>query len=401
MRTADFKLSPEALQVIGAIKAIGARPYLVGGCVRDTMLGLVSKDFDIEVHGLTSVEPLIKAMRKIGRIDEVGKAFGCMKMFDLDIDITLPRRDSKVGSGHRGFDVEVDLGMTTTEAASRRDFTINSMMFDPITETLLDPFHGQIDLRTRIIRHTSEAFAEDPLRVLRGVRFATRFGFALAGSTAELCLSLRDSFSELATERVWGEWEGILLKGRDFITGMQALRETGWDEHFPELSAVLGDETSQAAARMVGFKSPERKLMVVMASLVLESGQSKIKSIGAPRWLVGASAELAREVSLFDHMYLLTDLNKMARRLSPLSIQIATEVRPDVQIEMMARLTGVFEEPLPRLVDGHELIAVGYEAGPLFKDIFDGLKALQDDGVIRTKEEAWAWIEKEFPLEAL
>ena len=181
-----------------------ARAYLVGGCVRDALLGRTVKDFDVEVFGV-SYAGLERALRRWGRVDLVGRSFGVVKLTTgsgLAYDFAIPRRDRKVTPGHKGFEVEFDADITPAEAASRRDFTINALMFDPHRGEVLDFFGGKNDLGARVLRHTSAAFVEDPLRVLRGMQFAARFDFTAAPETLALCREIRASYSELAVERV-------------------------------------------------------------------------------------------------------------------------------------------------------------------------------------------------------
>lgn len=178
----------------------------------------------------------------MGKVDAVGASFGVLKYTSSEgenIDFSLPRRDSKVASGHKGFLVEVDPSMTTIEAAARRDFTINSMMFD-MDGNLIDHFGGREDLREGILRHTSEHFAEDPLRVLRAFQFAGRFGFSVAPETVELCRSLRSSFQELPPERVWAEFEKWAAKSIKPSAGLRFLQQCGWLDCFPALFNMVG-----------------------------------------------------------------------------------------------------------------------------------------------------------------
>ncbi|MEQ2005542.1 MAG: polynucleotide adenylyltransferase [Limisphaerales bacterium] len=219
-----------------------ARAFLVGGCVRDALLGLSVKDFDVEVFGV-SYERLAKALRQWGRVDFVGQSFGVVKLTTgsgLAYDFSIPRRDRKVAQGHKGFEVEFDASITPQEAASRRDFTINTLMFDPRRGEVLDFFGGQADLRERVLRHTSAAFVEDPLRVLRGMQFASRFNLRAAPETIALCRSIKASFGELAVERVGDEWFKWAAKSAVPSVGLRFLADTEWIEHFPELSALRG-----------------------------------------------------------------------------------------------------------------------------------------------------------------
>lgn len=217
------------------------RAYLVGGCVRDALIGISHKDFDIEVFGI-SYEKLVNVLSRWGKTDLVGRSFGVVKLRigECVFDFTIPRRDSKVGPGHKGFAVEFDENITPQEAASRRDFTVNAIMYDPRTHQLLDFFGGVADLQKRILRHTSAAFTEDPLRVLRGMQFASRFNLQPAVETIELCRSMKHSLPELAVERVREEWFKWAEKSVTPSIGLRFLRDTGWMEHFPELGAIIG-----------------------------------------------------------------------------------------------------------------------------------------------------------------
>lgn len=218
------------------------RALLVGGCVRDALSGGQVQDWDVEVFGLDV--PVVEAwLQAHGRVDWVGKSFGIYKLKLRSgevVDVGLPRRDSKRGPGHKGFQVEVDLSLSPREAAQRRDFTINALMWDPLTGELLDFFGGQDDWEQKVLRHTSPAFVEDPLRVLRGMQFAARFGLQAAPETLELCRSIRHHFGELPVERVWMEWEKWAHRSAFPSSGLRFLKESGWLEHFPPLAALVG-----------------------------------------------------------------------------------------------------------------------------------------------------------------
>src|SRR5688572_11477490 len=204
--------------------------YLVGGCVRDWLLGIPNKDYDIEVFGL-SYEELTRALGRWGKIDLVGRSFGVIKLTTASketFDFSLPRRDSKVAPGHKGFDVEFDASITPEEAAARRDYTINSLMFDPRERKVLDFFEGERDLKGGILRHTSEAFPEDPLRVLRGMQFASRFNLAAAPETIDLARKIKKTHPELARERVRDEWFKWAEKSKTSSLGLKFLVQTEW-----------------------------------------------------------------------------------------------------------------------------------------------------------------------------
>ena len=216
--------------------------YLVGGCVRDWLLGASVKDFDLEVFG-TDYDRLVQALSRWGRVDRVGRSFGVVKLTVAPgetHDFTLPRRDSKVAPGHRGFRVEVDPALGPRDAAARRDFTINALMWHPGRRELLDFFGGESDLRSGILRHTSEAFDEDPLRVLRGMQFAGRFRLTGAPDTLALCRGIADRYSELPVERIREEWFKWAAQSVQPSAGLRWLKDSGWRIHVPELAALDG-----------------------------------------------------------------------------------------------------------------------------------------------------------------
>ena len=154
--------------------------------------------------------------------------------------LSLPRRDSKTGRGHRDFLAEFDESITPKEAASRRDFTINAMSFDPETGEVLDFFGGQQDLRDRVLRATSDAFSEDPLRVLRGMQFACRFDLTLDANTAEMSRAIAGEYGTLPKERVSEEFMKWAVKSIRPGRLLGYLTETSWIAHFPEIQKLAG-----------------------------------------------------------------------------------------------------------------------------------------------------------------
>ncbi|HSK70972.1 MAG TPA: hypothetical protein VK892_04710, partial [Pyrinomonadaceae bacterium] len=168
------------------IKQNGGRAMLVGGCVRDALMGFEPKDWDVEIYGIKP-QKLREILDSFGRVDAVGEAFTVYKLGN-DLDVSLPRREKKTSRGHKGFVVEGDPNMSFEEACKRRDFTINAILQDVLTGEIIDPFGGRKDLKRKIIRHvSSETFAEDSLRVLRAAQFAARFEFDIAPETVGLC----------------------------------------------------------------------------------------------------------------------------------------------------------------------------------------------------------------------
>lgn len=205
---------------------------MVGGCVRDRILGREAKDIDFEVFG---VDPA-KAIAAFPGCNTVGKSFGVIKLGD--IDIAFPRRETKLGSGHRGFAIEADPSLSLAEAAARRDFTINAIYEDPLTGERLDPYGGIADLEKRVLRQVSSHFAEDPLRVLRAMQFIARFDLSPAPELVAVCRGIGEE--GLSKERKFEEWGKLLLKGEKISKGLSFLREVGWVEYYPELERCIG-----------------------------------------------------------------------------------------------------------------------------------------------------------------
>jgi tRNA nucleotidyltransferase (CCA-adding enzyme) len=230
---------PRVLEICRAVKTAGGRAYLVGGLVRDRLMGSTAeaRDYDLEVYGLDGAK-LRTLLERFGRVNAVGEAFTVYKVGD--IDVSIPRRDSKTGSGHKGFTVTGDPAMSIEEAARRRDFTVNAMLCDPLNGEVLDPHGGLADLKAKRLRAVDPAtFVEDSLRVLRGMQFAARFEFSIDPSTVTLCRSIR--LDDLPSERIWGEFEKLLMRSKRPSIGLQAGLDLGViDALFPDFKALVG-----------------------------------------------------------------------------------------------------------------------------------------------------------------
>ena len=373
-----IKLPEDLRVVLNAIRAIG-RPRLVGGCVRDALLGREPKDFDIEVPGVT-FEQLRRCLSHFGGTDVIGRSFGVIKLRlqEREYDFALPRRESKTGAGHRGFAVAADPTLSDAEAAARRDFTINAIAWDPFTDQLIDPCDGRRDLEQRVLRHASTAFGEDPLRVLRAMQFAARFELTLAPETAQLCRSIVPTYAELAIERVWAEWDKWAVQSRQPGRGLRVLEETGWLVHFPEIAALRGtpqdpewhpegdvfDHTRYCLDALTALPAwqnadPVRRRRLSFAVLAHDFGKPattvRAEKRGVLRWVspnhaaqglaptrsflsrIGAPLELPEAVGPLvqfhlahhfspDGRYTDTQVRRLARRLAPATIDDLCEV---------------------------------------------------------------------------
>ena len=230
-------MTDAALGIVRAVREAGGRALVVGGWVRDRIMGRSSKDIDIEVYGIPA-DRLRDLLAGFGPVNAVGESFTVYKV--ADIDVSLPRRESKVGRGHKGFEVHGDPTLSPEEAARRRDFTINAIAWDPLTDTYVDPFDGRGDIeRRRLAAVDPQTFGDDSLRVLRALQFAARFEFELDPATAELCRVI--SLDDLPAERIWGEMEKLLLQARRPSIGFDLALKLGViDQLFPEMRALVG-----------------------------------------------------------------------------------------------------------------------------------------------------------------
>ncbi len=237
---------PKVLEnILCNLQELGARPILVGGCVRDHFLNIPVKDYDVEIFGIDSYETIENSLKKFGSVKLVGKSFGVLtlRVDKYDFDFALPRTEKKIGNAHQDFEVITDANLSFKEAAIRRDFTINAIGYDFSKKKFLDPFNGIIDLEKKLIKHIDDrTFIEDSLRVYRAVGFASRFDFKIEEKTKELCRQIisSDELEYLPKERIFEELKKLFLKSSRPSIGFELIRQLGILKYFPELNALIG-----------------------------------------------------------------------------------------------------------------------------------------------------------------
>ena len=398
------KMTSSIYPLISTLTSNTTQPYMVGGCVRDAIIGVESKDIDIEVHGVSSMDELKRMLIEDGlfredEVDEVGKSFGVLKVRCRGqvVDVSLPRSEKKTGKSHGSFKITVDPTLTLEQAASRRDITINSIMYNTRTGVFVDPFGGIEDIENRVIRHTSEAFSEDPLRVLRVVQFAARFGFSVAYETIQLCRELVDEFQYLSIERVWGEFEKIAEKGRFIDYAMEILRETEWSRHFPAIHGYTGI-MAQRTADLYRQAGDENYSWAVVVCMALQSHDpiQFCESIGAPQTVVKAVQKMApinKDKYLFSE-YNPTAARVLARKLAPYSIYDFAKIIQHAGIAEEAFLAGVLDKPEAPWITGHDLIERGIKQDRHFGEIMKGFIDAQDRRQFYNKRQALAQLDK-------
>lgn len=452
-------MNPEVITLCEAVREAGGRAMLVGGSVRDRLLGIESKDFDIEVYGLEA-SVLRTVLERIGRVNAVGEHFSVYKLVfhrpapagnpsdsspapsqRFEIDVSLPRRESKSGRGHRGFVIEGDPEMSFEEAARRRDFTINAILYDPLTGETVDPFGGRQDFERRILRAVAaDTFVEDSLRVLRAVQLAARLELTIEPATVELCRTI--DLSDLPRERIWGEIEKLLTLARRPSIGLDAALELGaLDQLFPEIRALAGGSQADRtylerdafnhiklsldeAARAAGELSKPERIAVMLATLFHDTGKPPAASDKSG---VDATCRALDKLGVYgvegydvrsqvlalvrDHLKPRDfyqsrdtttdgDFRRLAQRVDlDLLYRVAkacarvqgsaSTIAEDWFIEK-AQALGVEHSPPAPLLQGRHLVEAGIEPGPQMGRLLRKIYELQLDGKVTTLEEALA-----------
>jgi tRNA nucleotidyltransferase (CCA-adding enzyme) len=437
-------------EIARAVRERGGRALVVGGWVRDRLLGLESKDFDLEVFGIPAGE-LPSLLAPFGRVEPIGQSFPVYKIGTIDIG--LPRRESKAGRGHKGFIVEGDPSMALEEAARRRDFTINAISWDPLTDEYLDAFHGRDDLRRKTLRAVDpRTFGDDSLRVLRAVQFAARFEMTLDNGIAALCRAIR--LDDLPPERIWGEIEKLLLRARRPSIGFALALELGVvDQLFPELKALVGCEQEpewhpegdvwihtlmvidQARQRIDDLDRPDQ-LILMLGAVAHDFGKPATTAVidGRIRSLNHEEEGVAPATAFLDRLNIHSIdgkdvrgqvLGLVAHHLKPgmlfkvrheLTDGAFRRLAQKANLELLARVAkadclgrtghfdcsamdwflerarelGVDRSPPKPLLLGRHLLELGMQPGPGMGALLKQIYERQLDGEIKTTEEAMA-----------
>lgn len=407
------------MQIAERIRDAGGKCYLVGGFVRDAMLGRNSRDFDVEVYD-TDQETLLKILSDFGRPNLVGKAFGVVHLVSkgLDLDFSFPRTENKIGEGHRGFLVETHLHLTFAEAALRRDFTVNAMGLSLPELELSDPYDGKGDLERGILRHVSAAFAEDSLRVLRGVQFASRFSLRLAPETAELCRTL--SLDDLSSERILEEFRKWLLKPGRPSFGLSAFLEMDLSRFFPEIAPLDGsfenlgmllDNVSERLSRIDPISGE------VLAFAALLSGAENVSAVNGFLSRITNEVKILKRVpelyallpdfvaraktSEFDDEFLRRSSLKLGG-LFPACLYLestpflepAARAASAENLKRSAERLGVFDAPPEPFLKGADLLSMGLSPGRRIGEIIREEFELQLGGKILCRDDALRFAEK-------
>ena len=303
-----FNTQPVVGTIIRSIDKAGGVAYLVGGAVRDLILGRDVKDLDIEIHGL-ELQKVEALLSMCGPVDLVGKSFGVLRVHPLDIDWSLPRIDST----GRKPEVSIDPFMDIAQALKRRDLTMNAMAINLVTYELIDPFNGLQDMQQRVLRTTDgHFFVEDPLRFYRVMQFVGRFEMQPDAELNQICMHMK--LKGVSQERISDEFEKLLLKSVRPSLGLRWIAYIGrLLELLPELGALAGvmqdpgwhpegdafEHTMQAidAAAQLEYKDEHEKLLVMLAALCHDLGKVDTTTCSAGHWLSHGHAQESGKIA--------------------------------------------------------------------------------------------------------
>jgi len=441
--------------VLDKIEESGGKYYFVGGSCRDFLLGIKPKDIDIEVYGVP-YNKLLCLLSEFGSVDEFGKSFGIIKFKtpSQEIEFALPRKDSKVGNKHTDYEVVYDINLPLEIAASRRDYTINSLMMDS-SGKIYDFFNGQEDLKNKVLRATSQAFGQDALRVLRGFSLAGRFDLKVEFGTAKMCSDLRSEYDSLSLDRIWMEFFKWATMSNKPSSGLQFLIDSRWSEFYPEFHSNIGvmqnpifhpeifvekhtmyvcDEAMEIANRE---NLDEHNKLILMFSALChdfakathsqgiypqitsygheEAGrplaESFLQRIGAPKYLFDHVPILVSNHMAYLNAQSEKAVRKLSKRLEPSNIYMLSLLinsdhsgrhplpkgLPEKAVKMleMSKREGIHHAPPKRILEGKHLKEIGLTPSPIFGTLISQCYGLQLNGQVKNLEEALQWV-KEF-----
>lgn len=347
-----------------------AKCYVVGGAVRDRLLGHGCKDYDIECFGI-SVDDFESAMAHLGA-QGVGKSFFVYKYHD--IDISLPRREQKVSPGHRGF--EVSLATEEKEASRRRDFTINTLMYDIENEQIIDYWNGLEDLKNRIVRVVDEnSFIEDSLRVLRAMQFTSRFGFKVEERTCRLCQDIL--LDDLPKERIFKEFEKMftgayLHYGLYYLFALDIAQKL-FHERIEKNAFLLLSRLLQKSQKNFEEKLKPYYFLFICREYFSTDIEMILESLGAPKsyYKKIAVSPVPKNITI----PFIANLS-----LKEGIVEYVGNYHP--QVRSMAKVLDVWDKPFDRGVTPLELIAEGFSG----KELGDELERRTQEKIKNLKE---------------
>jgi tRNA nucleotidyltransferase (CCA-adding enzyme) len=362
------------------------QPIIVGGFVRDTFLRLNSKDIDIELFNALTLNDVKKILQKFGKVDEVGKSFGVLKMKykGYDIDFSLPRVEKKVSSGHRGFEVTCMPNIDFKQAASRRDFTINSIGYDIVNEKYLDPFNGIDDINNKRLHYVNEkSFIEDPLRLFRAMQFCARFTLTPSDELKILLKKIvqNDMLKELPMERIFTEFEKLFLKSQKPSIGLNLLDDIGIVKFMPFIQDINKDLDS--------LQSDNIKLYFALMFITCKDIDSAISFFSNSNKFANDIKTLIRyTLHVMNNTISDIEIQKMTLHVKLDDIdKLLTSLHVKSDFSKRIDELDVRHKSIPAIVNGEDLKALGCKPSKEFKTLLDKCYDLQLKNTNYSKED--------------
>jgi len=376
------------------------KPIIVGGFIRDSLLHIDSKDIDIELYNLSSFDELENILKKFGNINSVGKSFGISKLRykNLDLDFSLPRQDSKIKSGHRGFKIKTYSHIDFKTATSRRDFTINSIGYDIVDKKILDPFNGINDLKNKRLKMVNaDTFVEDPLRVLRAVQFCARFDLEMDEELFLLCFKMveQNMLEELPKERIYEEIKKLLLKSKKPSIGFELLKKIGALKYFLQCSDSMSALNNLAKQLTTNSKTNE---ILMLASLCYNFNSTQIEdfisNLSNDKELLRRVLILVENLNIVTSLYSDYDLYKLSTKVNIEELVILSKAVYGIGDKVAARAKelNILNKKMPAILMGRDLIKYGMKPSSKFTKILNAAYEAQMQKKFSSYDEALVWL---------
>ena len=434
----------KAIQIIEKLTAAGYTALLAGGCVRDMLLGREAKDFDVA----TSATPE-QVVRLFPGSKTVGAHFGVVVVRAGDhgfVEVATFRSDGSYSDGRRPDSVTFS---TPEMDAERRDFTVNGLFYDPLAKKVIDHVGGEKDLKMGLLRAigvVAQRFEEDRLRLMRAVRFATVLGFDIEHATWESVCGLADKITSVSIERIRDEFVKIMLH-ENRVRGFDLLVNSGLMQHIlPEILALQGCEQPPQfhpegdvfihTRLMLSLLPTEASLPLVMSVLLhdiakpatqtRDTDTGRIRFNGHDKLGAEMTGEIMRRMKFpndviepavvaVEHHMTFMEVQRMRtatlkRFMSRPSFDdelalhrvdcLGSNGKLDNYEFVLAKREEFSKAPLvpPRLINGGDLIKLGWHAGPALGRLLNAIQTLQLEGALTSKDEALAWVKEKAPV---
>lgn len=405
-----IKLPDSLIPILNILIKNKVKCIIVGGFVRDALLNVNSKDIDIEIYNIDTLNKIQKILKPFGKLNLIGKKFGILKLRlqDYEIDFSLPRIDIKISSGHKGFKVLTMGDLEFYEASKRRDFTINSMGYDIEKRIILDPYNGLYDLKNKTLAYVNEqTFIQDPLRVFRAINFCARFNLTCRDTLIKKCCYIADNnlIYELPKERIFQEISKLLLLSKNPSIGFNLFKTFHLLRYFPELK--YNQNRFYFIDNMANLKTDNKNLniILILSVLVFDFPTKKeveffLKRFISSKYIINEILKYFIQKDILQSFISKKDINfdiyLLSTKINIKNLLLINEAR-GLKYNNIKKITlklGVLTcKPKP-LLKGKDLINLGLKPSIKFSEILNQAYNCQLKEVFLTKKEADNWLKK-------